>query len=133
MTTNGIDFVNENDGGRFGLRLRKQIANARCANADEHLNKVGTANRKERHTGFASDGACEQGLAGSRRAGEQHAPRDTSTDGVEAGGRLQELANLNELVDGFINTGNVGERDDRAIGLPTLGLAATRRTTRAPQ
>jgi hypothetical protein len=42
MTTDGINFVDEDDAGCVFLALLEQVANARCANADKHLNKVGT-------------------------------------------------------------------------------------------
>ena len=66
MTADGVDLVDEDDAGRVLLALLEQIADARRADADEHLDEVGAADREERHVGFAGDRAREQRLAGAR-------------------------------------------------------------------
>src|SRR2546430_2397621 len=79
----GIDFIDEDDAGRILLGLLEHVAHARRADADEHLDEIGTRNREERHVGFAGDGAGEQGLAGARRADQQHAFRDAAAQPLE--------------------------------------------------
>ena len=49
--------------GAFGLGLREQIAHARGADADEHLDELGAAQAEERDLRFTGDGAREQRLA----------------------------------------------------------------------
>ena len=66
MAADGVDLVDEDDAGRVLLALLEQVADARGADADEHLDEVGAADREERHVGFARDRAREQRLAGSR-------------------------------------------------------------------
>ena len=61
-----VDFVDEDDAGRVLLALLEQVADARGADADEHLDEVGAADREERDVGLARDGARQQRLAGSR-------------------------------------------------------------------
>ena len=61
--------------GAFFLRLLEQVAHARRADADEHLDEVRAADREERHAGLARDGAREQRLAGAGRPDEQDALR----------------------------------------------------------
>ena len=43
MTADRIDLVDEDDAGRVLLSLFEEIANARRADADEHLDEIGTA------------------------------------------------------------------------------------------
>ena len=76
VTADRVDLVDEHDRGRCRLRLLEQVAHARRADADEHLDEVGAADREERHAGLAGDGLGEQRLAGAGRAEEQHALRD---------------------------------------------------------
>ena len=44
MAANGIDLVDEDDTGCVLLTLLEQVADARRAHADKHLDKVGTGN-----------------------------------------------------------------------------------------
>ena len=66
--------------GAFCFGLREQIAHARRADADEHLDELRSAQAEEGHLGLAGDGAREQRLAGSRRADQQHALRNASAE-----------------------------------------------------
>ena len=76
MAADRVDFVDEDDAGSVLLRLLEHVAHARGADADEHLDEVGTGNGEERHLGFARDGARQQRLAGTRRAHHEHALRN---------------------------------------------------------
>src|SRR5690606_8563668 len=76
MTADGVDLVDENDAGRVLLALLEQVAHARGADADEHLDEVGAADREERDVGLAGYRAGQQRLARARLADEQHALRD---------------------------------------------------------
>ena len=85
--TDGIQLVDKDDAGGALFGLGEQVADAGGADADEHLDKLGARDRKERHIGFASDSTGEQGLAGARRAHQQHAARDVTTEPGVALGR----------------------------------------------
>jgi hypothetical protein len=76
VAADGVDLVDEDDAGRVLLALLEQVADARRADADEHLDEVRARDREERHARLAGDGAGEQRLAGARRAHEQHALGD---------------------------------------------------------
>ena len=64
----GVDLVDEDDAGRVLLALLEEVAHARGADADEHLDEVGAGDREEGDVRLAGDGAREQRLAGARRA-----------------------------------------------------------------
>ena len=64
----GINLVDKDDAGGFLLGLPEEISHARSADADKHLNKVGTRHREEGHIGLARDSLSQQGLSGSRWA-----------------------------------------------------------------
>src|SRR2546423_6192426 len=66
MAAYSVNLINKDDAGSILLALLKQVANAACAHADKHLYEVGTGDAEERHIGFTSYGARQQGLAGSR-------------------------------------------------------------------
>jgi hypothetical protein len=54
-----IELVDEDDARRGLLRLFEQVAHARRADADEHLDECRAADREERHRRLAGDGARE--------------------------------------------------------------------------
>ena len=111
VPADGVDLVDEDDGGGVGLGLLEQVTHAGGADADEHLDEVRAGDRVERHAGLAGDGAREQGLAGTGRAVEQHALGDLGADREELRGLGEELLDLVQLLDGLVGTGDVGEGD----------------------
>ena len=85
VAADGVDLVDEDDGGRVGFGLLKQVADTGGADAHEHFHEVGTGDGEERHAGLAGDGAGQQGLTGSGRAVQQHALGDFGADRLEFG------------------------------------------------
>src|SRR5437762_7222910 len=73
MTADRINLVDEDDAGRILLTLLEQIAHARGADADKHLDEVRSRDREEGHVCFAGNRTRQQSLAGSRRAHHQNA------------------------------------------------------------
>src|SRR5271163_5118419 len=110
MAADRINFVNEDDARRVLLALFEQIAHPARTYADEHLNEIGTRNRKERYVRFARNRPRQQSLAGSRRAHEQHALRNASTKLLEFLRVLQEINNFVQLFFRLINSRHVLER-----------------------
>jgi hypothetical protein len=78
-----VELVDEDDARRLGLGLAKQVADARRANADEHLDELGAADREERDPGLAGDRTGEQGLSGAGRADEEAALGDAAAQAAE--------------------------------------------------
>ena len=76
VAADGVDLVDEDDGGGVLLGLLEQVAHAGGTDTDEHLDEVGAGDRVERHAGLAGDGAGQQRLAGAGRAVEQDALGD---------------------------------------------------------
>ena len=113
-----VELVDEHDARRLRLRRREEVAHARRADADEHLDELGAAEVEERHAGLAGDGAREQRLAGAGRADQQHALRQLGAEAGVLGGILEEGDDLLRLLDRLVDAGDVGERDARGrIGL----------------
>jgi hypothetical protein len=54
--TERVELVDEDDAGRLGLRVREEVADARGADTDEHLDEVRAVQAEERHAGFAGGG-----------------------------------------------------------------------------
>ena len=57
LAADRINFVNEHDARRAFFCFRKQVTNARRADADEHLHEFRSADVKEWDIGFAGHGA----------------------------------------------------------------------------
>ena len=123
VAAHGVDLVHEDDAGRVLLGLVEQVAHARGADADEHLDEVRARDGEERHARLAGDGPGQQGLAGAGRAVEQHALGDAGAELLELLGVLQELLDLVELLDGFVGARHVLERDLGRIDAHPFGPA----------
>ena len=111
LAADRVDLVHEDDRGRVLLRLLEKVAHARRADADEHLDEVRAGDREERHARLAGDGASEQRLARARGPVQQDALGDLGADRLELGRVLEELLDLDELLDGLVDAGDVLERD----------------------
>src|SRR5216117_917926 len=107
MTTDRVNLVDEDDARRILLALFKQVANARSAHADKHLDEVGTGNREAGNDCFAGDSAREQSLTGSRRAHHEHAFRNSAAEFLKLLRLFQELDYLLQFFFGFFNAGDV--------------------------
>ncbi len=94
LAADRVDLVDEDDAGRVALGLVEQVTHARGADADEHLDELGTADREEGHARLTGHGSREQRLAGPRRADEQDAARDARAEGDELLRVLEELDDL---------------------------------------
>ena len=66
--------------GAFASACCEQVAHARGADADEHLDELRAAQAEERHVRLAGDRARQQRLAGARRPDQQHALRDAAAE-----------------------------------------------------
>ena len=111
VAADGVDLVDEDDAGRVLLGLLEHVADAAGADADEHLDEVGTGNGEERHVGFAGDGAREQRLAGAGRADQQQAARNAPAEPLEFAGIAQEFDDLLQIELGLVDTGHVFKGD----------------------
>jgi hypothetical protein len=54
-STDGVDFVDENNTRRMLLALFEEIPDTRCADPNEHFDEVRPADAEEGDTGFAGD------------------------------------------------------------------------------
>ena len=125
VAADGVDFVDEDDARGVFLALLKEIANARSADADEHLDKVRTGNREKRRVRFAGNCAREERLARSRRSHQQNALRNLSAELGELLRFFQELDDLVQLELGLIDARDILEGDFLRAAREQLGLRFT--------
>ena len=83
MAADRVDFVDEDDAGRVLLALLEHVAHPAGADADEHLDEVGTGNGEEGHVGLAGDGTGQQRLTGARRSDQEAALGDLAAEALE--------------------------------------------------
>ncbi len=122
-----VELVDEDDARRLGFGLLEQIADPRGADADEHLDELRAAHRKEGDMGLAGDRARQQRLAGARGADQQHALGNPSTQVGVLLRVLQELDDLLELVLRLLDARHVREAHLHFVVGVNLGLAARER------
>src|SRR5438874_8117066 len=109
MTTDRVNFVDENNAGRRFLALLKHVANPAGADADKHLDEIGTADREEWDISLAGDGAGEQCLAGAGRPDQKHAFRNAPPEFLKLLRITQKLDQLLHFILGFLDSGDVAE------------------------
>ena len=127
VAADGVDLVHEDDAGRVLLGLLEEVAHARGADADEHLDEVRAGDREERHARLAGDRAGQQRLAGARRPVEQHALGDARAERLELLRVLEELLDLVELLDRLVDARDVAEGDLRRVDRQPLGARLAER------
>ena len=132
MATDRVYLVNEDDAGSVFLGLLEHVANARCADADEHLDEIGTRNRKERNLGLARYGLGQQGFTGTGRTDHQDAARNLSTELGELARITKKFDQFRNLVLGLIAAGHIGKRDLDLILALQFGSRAPERHRSAP-
>ena len=70
MTTDSVDFVDEDDARCILLGLFEHVADTACANTDEHFHEIRAGDCEERNACLACNSTGNQGFAGSRRSDE---------------------------------------------------------------
>ena len=110
-----VEFIDEDDAWGFGYGLLEHVADARRADADKHLDKVRTRKRKEWDSSFSRDRFGKQCFPGSRRTHKQHASWDSSAESLVLFWVLEKIHDLMNLLDRFIDPGNVMERNADAF------------------
>src|SRR5262245_16273925 len=130
VTPHSVNFVDENNARRGFLSLLEHVANARGADADEHLHEIRAADGEERYVSFTRDRARQQCLARARRADHQHALGNAPTEFLKFFRITQKLDQLLHFVLGFFYAGDVAKRDLVLVTgeHPRLGLAKIQRT-----
>ena len=122
----GVDLVDEDDAGGLLLGLFEEVAHARCTHADEHLDKVGTRDREERHVRLTGHGLGQQRLARSRRAHEQCSLRNLGAKFFVFVRFLEKIDDLHDLDLGLLESGYILERHAlRVVLVENLRLGLT--------
>ncbi len=107
--TDGVNLVDEDDGGRHLLGLLEEVTNALGAHSHEELDELGAAHGEERNARFSGDRPRKQRLARSRRSHEEDPVRHLAPQPAKVGGRLQEIDDLEQVALGALETGHVVE------------------------
>src|SRR2546428_458570 len=80
--SDSIQLVDKNDARCSAFGLSKQVADSGRADADEHLQELGTANAEEGTIRSPRHGLSQERLARARRTDQKNALGDTSTQGL---------------------------------------------------
>ena len=123
LLADGVDFVDEHDAGRLLRGLPEQVAHARRAGADEHLDERRAGHEEERAAGLAGHGLGQQRFAGAGRADQQRALRDLGADGGVAAGVFQNVDDFNQRLLGLVLSGHVAEARLALLDVELFGAA----------
>ena len=127
VSAHRVDFVDEDDTRRLLLALDEEVAYARRAHADEHLDEIGAADRKEGNAGLARDRARKQRLARPGRTDQQHAFGNPPAQTGELLGVLEKGDDLFELLLGLFHACHVVESDFLLVFVQHPGAALAER------
>ena len=123
VAADGVDLVDEEDGGGVFLGGVEQVADPAGAHAHEHLDELRAVDGEEGHARLAGHGPAQQRLAGARRAHQQHALGHAAAQALELGRVLEELDDLLQLVLDALQAGHVVEGDRLVAALVAPGAA----------
>ena len=122
-----VELVDEDDARGLVLGLLEQVADARGADPDEHLDELRAGQGEERHVRLAGDSPRQERLTGARRADQQDAFRDPAAEPLVLLGVLQEVDDLDELRLGLVDSRDVAERGLELLAVEDLVLGAAER------
>ena len=109
--------------GAFCFGLFEQVANARRAHADEHLDELRAGDREERHASLAGHRLRQQRLAGPRRSHQQHSLGNAATELLIFRRLAEEVDDFLQLQLGFVHARDILKGDLNPAGLVVdLGL-----------
>ena len=123
LTSHRVDLVDKHDAGRIFLGLLEQVSDTGCTDADKHFNKVGAADRKERHSRFTRCRPRHVGFSGSRRADQQDSLGDSRADLLIFPRILEEVHDLFKFLLLLLQTCDIREGNHLPVALIQSGLA----------
>ena len=125
LSTDGVDFVDENNGASHFCSLLKQVTHATCTNAHEHLHEVRTSYRKKPNSCFAGNCSSKQRFSCSRRANEQDALRYARANFFKALWHAQEINYFFDLLLYAFVASNISKCCAWFVGVVILRATAT--------
>ena len=107
LAAHGVDLVDEHHRRGHLLGLGKEVPDAAGAHAHVELHKVRAGDGEELHPGLPGHSLGQQGLAGARRAHQQHALGDAGPQVQVLLGLLEEADDLRQLLLLLVGAGHV--------------------------
>src|SRR5215470_15152514 len=111
MASNRVDFIYKDDTRSVLFALLEEITNSRCADANEHLDEIRPADRKERHIRFTRNRAGKKSFSGTRRPNQQNAFGDSAAQFLKLLGLLQKIDDFLQLFLRFFDARNIFKCD----------------------
>ena len=109
MPSNGVEFINKDDAGSIFLPLLKKVSDPTRPHADEHLNKIRSADAEKGNAGFSCDGPSHKSLPRPGRTHQEYALGDSSTQLLEFLRFFQELNDFLKFLLRFLYTSHILE------------------------
>ena len=117
----GVDLVDENDGGSALTGTGEQITHPRGAQPHEQLDEARAGDGEERDAGLSGHRPGHEGLPGAGRPDHQHSSGTHGPDASVAIGILEEVDDLRDLPLGAVVAGDVREGRRGALLVVELG------------
>src|SRR3990172_7402491 len=114
---NGINFIDEDNGGRAFLGLIKEISHPRGTYSNEHFYKFGSAQVEKLHASFAGSRPGQQCLSSARRPNQQNAFGHFTAQALEVIWVFEEFGHLFEIGHRLSGTTHVFESHSGLLAL----------------
>ena len=111
LASHGVDLIDEHHRGGHLLGLLEEVPHPAGAHAHVQLHEVGAGDGQELDPGLPGHGLGQQGLAGARRAHQQHALGDPGPQFQILFGLFEEAHDFPQLLLLLVGPGHIGEAD----------------------
>ena len=111
LLADGVDLVDEHDAGGLLLGLLEQVPDLGGTHAHEHLHKLRAGDGEEGHVRLTGHGLGQHGLAGARRANQQHALGHLGADLPVLGRVVEVVHNLLQALLRLVHALHIRELD----------------------
>ena len=120
----GVDLVDEDDGGRPLAGVGEEVPHPGRPHPDEQLDEARAGEGQEGHPGLAGHGPGHERLARPRRPDHEHPPGADGPGPFVALGMAEEVDDLGHLPLGPLVAGDVGEAGGGLVLVVDLGLGS---------
>ena len=109
LSAHSIYLIDKYKTGCILLGIRKEVSDSGCADADEHLNEIGTRDGEKGHLSLSGYGFCQKSLTGSGLSLQQNTLGDPCSKLIVLCGILKEINYLIKILFFFRKTCHIIE------------------------
>ena len=122
LMSNGINFIDKDDGRGVFLSFSKEVAHARGTYTNKHFGKLGTRDAEEGYGSFASHSTSHEGFTSTWVASQQDTTWDFGTKFFILLGLFEKVYHFLQILFGGFVTSHIFESDAFFVRTVEFGL-----------